>query len=122
MKFLTVITITCARGKVVILCVSMCVSVCVCICYHASYYIPGLYVENKVLLGFLWYSHGMHCVDFVENASFKSLGDICWLSFQICNIAIAVAMHQGFCTIVLHIPSSYIVVMAHVVKGPQYEG
>ena len=26
------------------------VSVCVCVCYDASYYIPRLYVENKVLL------------------------------------------------------------------------
>ena len=30
-----------------------CVHACVCVCYQASCYVPGLYVENKVLLRFL---------------------------------------------------------------------
>ena len=29
-------------------------SVCVSVCYRASYYIPRLYIENKMPLGFLW--------------------------------------------------------------------
>ena len=51
---------------------------CVCVCYHAScyMYIPGLYDINTVPLGFLRHLQGMHCVDFIENASFKSSGDI----------------------------------------------
>ena len=39
----------------------------------AEHYIPSLHVENKVLLDLLPYFHGMHCLDFVENASFKVL-------------------------------------------------
>ena len=33
-------------------------SVCLCVCYRTSCYIPRLYVENKVPLGFLfeWYN------------------------------------------------------------------
>ena len=31
----------------------VCVCVCVCVCYQASCFVPGLYVENKVLLRFL---------------------------------------------------------------------
>ena len=53
------------------------VCVCVSVCYRASCYIPRLYVENKVPLGFLWHFQDMHCVDFVEKALFKSSGDIC---------------------------------------------
>ena len=53
------------------------VSVCLSVCYHASGYIPHLYVENKMPLGFLWRFQDMHCVAFVENALFKSSGDIC---------------------------------------------
>ena len=49
--------------------------VCVCVC-HASCHIPCLYVENKVLLSFLWRSQDMYCVDLVGNALFKSSGDI----------------------------------------------
>ena len=58
---------------------SVCVSVCVClsVCYHASCYIPRLYIEITVPLSFLWCSQDMHCVDFIENTSFKSSGDIC---------------------------------------------
>ena len=37
----------CARVMVI-------VCVCVCVCYCTSGYIPPLYVENKVPLGFLW--------------------------------------------------------------------
>ena len=41
---------------------------------RTSCYIPD---ANKVPLGFLWYfQQGMNYVDFVENASFKSSGDI----------------------------------------------
>ena len=52
-------------------------SVCESVCYRASGYIPRLYVENNVPLGFLWRFQVMHCVAFVENALFKSSGDIC---------------------------------------------
>ena len=51
----------------------VCECVCVCVRYHASCYIPRLYVENKVPLSFLWRSQDMYCVDFVENALFKVL-------------------------------------------------
>ena len=64
------------RVTVVVLCV--CLSVCLSVCYHSNCRILGLYVENKVLLGFSWQSQRMYCVDFVENALFKSSGDICW--------------------------------------------
>ena len=36
----------------------LCVCVCVCVCHHASYYIPCLYVKNKVPLNFL--CHFLH--------------------------------------------------------------
>ena len=52
-------------------------SVCVCVCYHANCYMPGLYDANKVPLGFLQHFQGMNGMDFAENASFKSSGDIC---------------------------------------------
>ena len=52
-------------------------SVCECVCYRASSYIPCLYVENKVPLGFLWHFQDMRCVALIENALFKSSGDIC---------------------------------------------
>ena len=64
-----------ARGTVVVLCV--CVCVCLSVCYHASCYIPGLSDANKAPLGFSRHLQGMNCVDFVENASFKSSGNIC---------------------------------------------
>ena len=58
---------------------------CVCVCYRASYYIPRLYVENKVQLGILWCFQDMHCVDFIENALFKVLATfadhLCFLCF-----------------------------------------
>ena len=60
------------RVTVVVLCV------CVSVCYRASGYIPHFHVENKTPLGFLWRFQDMHCVAFVENALFKSSGDICW--------------------------------------------
>ena len=50
---------------------SVCVCVCVCVC------VPHLYVESQVSLGLLCYFLHMHCVDFDENALFKSSGDIC---------------------------------------------
>ena len=58
--------------------VTVVVCVCVCVCYHASCYIPRLYIEIKVPLGSTWRSQHMHCVVFVENDLFKSFGDICW--------------------------------------------
>ena len=54
---------------------SRCVGVSVC--YRTGCYILRLYVEIKVPLGFLWRFQDMHCVAFVENALFKSSGDIC---------------------------------------------
>ena len=60
------------RVTVVVLCV------CLSVCNRASCYIPHLYVENQVSLGFLCWFQRMHCVDFVENALFRSSGDICW--------------------------------------------
>jgi hypothetical protein len=53
--------------------------VILCVCYCSNYHILGLYmyVANKVPLGFSWQSQHMYCVDFVENALFKSSGDIC---------------------------------------------
>ena len=66
----------CVRVTVVVVCVCLCV--CVCVCYHTSCYIPHLRVENKVPLGFLWWFQDNHCVAFVENALFRSSGNICW--------------------------------------------
>ena len=53
------------------------VVVCVCVCVSVTCYIPHLYVENKVPLGFSWRFQDMHCVDFVESALFNSSGNIC---------------------------------------------
>ena len=53
-------------------------SVCLCVCYRASCYIPRLYIESRVPLGFLCCSQHMYCVDFVEDALFKSSSEICW--------------------------------------------
>ena len=53
-------------------------SLCVYVYYHASCYIPGLYDANKgairLFTAFLKYE----CVNFIENALFKSSGDIYW--------------------------------------------
>ena len=48
-------------------------SVCesLCVCYHTSCYMPSLYIETKVLLGFLWHFQEMHCVDFIESTFSK---------------------------------------------------
>jgi hypothetical protein len=43
------------KVTVVVLCVCVCLSVYLSVCYQATCYIPGLYVENKVLLGFIWH-------------------------------------------------------------------
>ena len=61
----------CARVTVVVL------WVCVCVCYRASCYIPRLYVESWVPLGFLCCSQRMYCVDFLK-ALFRSSGEIYW--------------------------------------------
>jgi hypothetical protein len=58
---------------------SVCLSVCVSVTALTAN-ILGLYIENKVPLGFLWQSQCMYCVDIVENALFKSAGDISWPS------------------------------------------
>ena len=58
-------------------CVCVCVCVCLSVCYHTNCYIPRLYVEIKVALSFLRHFLQMHRVDFVENALFRSYGDIC---------------------------------------------
>ena len=71
-KFMRFLTLgACTRVTVVILCV------CVSFCYLASCYIPCLYVESRVPLGFLCCSQRMYCVDFVKNALFNSSGEIC---------------------------------------------
>ena len=48
---------------------------CVCLLLHAltDIYIPGLYIENKVYLGV---DGIISCVNFVENALFKSSNNI----------------------------------------------
>ena len=53
-------------------------SVCVSVCYQAtcSCLIPGLYVDDKVPLGFFFDFQDRHCVDFIENTLFKSSSDI----------------------------------------------
>ena len=38
---------------------------------------PRLYIENMVLLSFLWHVLDMFCVDFFENTLLRSSGDIC---------------------------------------------
>ena len=49
------------------------------VCLLPSYlYVPRLHVENRVPLGFLCHSQRVYCVDFVENALFKSSGEIYW--------------------------------------------
>ena len=47
------------------------------VCHHASCYTPYLHIVNKMPLGFLWLFKQMKRVVFVENALFKSYGDIC---------------------------------------------
>ena len=51
----------------------------VCVCYHANCYIPCFFIKIQVSLGFLCCFQWMHCVDFTENALFKSSGNIYWL-------------------------------------------
>ena len=51
---------------------------CVCVCYHTMYYIPPFFTDIHVSLGLLCCFQCMHCVDFVEDALFKSNGNICW--------------------------------------------
>ena len=57
---------------------SVCLCVFLSVCYRASCYIPQLYDESQVSLGFLCWSQRMYCVDFVEHALFESSGDTCW--------------------------------------------
>ena len=55
------------------------VCVCLCVCYHASGYIPGLYVQSEAAYSFLLAFKDIHayCVDFTENISFGRYGIIC---------------------------------------------
>ena len=39
-------------------------------------YVLGLYIENKVPLGFQWHFHDNLCMDFVNKALFKCSGNI----------------------------------------------
>ena len=57
----------------------VCLSVYLCVCYHASGYIPGLYmyVQSEVAYSFLYAFKDMHCVDFAEDVSFGRYGIIC---------------------------------------------
>ena len=71
-NFLSLTLGTCARVAVVVLCVC----VCVCVCYRASCYIPHLFLESQVSLGFLWCFQPMYCVDFGEKALFESFRNI----------------------------------------------
>ena len=71
---LCVLLDTCTRVTVVVMCVRS--YVCVSVYYRTSCYIPHLYVENKVPLGFLWCFQDIHCVAFIKNALFKSYDDI----------------------------------------------
>ena len=54
----------------------VCVCVCVCVCHRSNIYLPRLYIESRVPLGFLCCSQRMYCVDFIENTLFKSSGKI----------------------------------------------
>ena len=52
--------------------------VCVSVCLVGNCYIPRVFfVEIQVSLGFLCCFQRKYCVDLVENALFKSSGDIC---------------------------------------------
>ena len=53
------------------------VCVCVTVIMPAATYLVYLYDANKAPLGFSRHLQGMNCANFVENASFKSSGDIC---------------------------------------------
>ena len=55
------------RVTVLGLCVCVCVCLSVCLFYHASSYIPGLYVQSEAIYSFLWAFTDMYCVDFAEN-------------------------------------------------------
>ena len=48
----------------------VCLCICVCVCYHASSYMPGLYVQSEATYSFLLAFKDMYCVDFAENVSF----------------------------------------------------
>ena len=48
-------------------------SVCVSVIMPAATYLHGLYDANKAPLGFSRHLQGMNCVDFIENALFKSI-------------------------------------------------
>ena len=60
----------------------VCVCVCVCVCYHASCYIPRLYIENKVLLGFLWRFQDMDSLKMLCSKVLATFADqLCLLRF-----------------------------------------
>ena len=60
----------------VCVCLCVCVSVCVSVTMLTATYL-AFFIEIQVLLGFPYCFQCMHCVDFAENALFKSSGDIC---------------------------------------------
>ena len=49
--------------------------------------------ENKVPLSFLWHVLDMYCVDFFENALFRSSGDICCAPL-LCLLLIELSMNK----------------------------
>ena len=53
-------------------------SVCLSITTLYSCYIPRLYIEIEVTLGFLCRCQRMNYVDFIDNSLFKCSGDIYW--------------------------------------------
>ena len=50
------------------------VTVIMCVCYHASGYVPALYLQSERTYSFLWAFTDMYCVDFTENVSFGRYG------------------------------------------------
>ena len=78
---------------IVVLCV------CVSVYYQANCYIPGLYVENKVPLGFLWnFQHNnIHCVD-----SFKTLCSIVMVTFADHHCLLRFLMSSHFKTTIVN--------------------
>ena len=52
------------------------VGLCVCVCYRASCYIPLLYIESQVPLGFPRCSQCMYCVDLLKRLVKKFWWDL----------------------------------------------
>ena len=58
---------------------SVYVCVCVSVCVSVTMLTGIFFIEIQVSLGFPCCFQRIHCVDFAENALFKSFSDICWL-------------------------------------------